>query len=137
MTGLRQGLLEGHRCQILCAPTGSGKTLAAAALIHDALKKDTRCAFVCDLRELVSQTSQRFFEYGIPHGVVMAKSTRGLMYPVQVCSAQTLEKRGFWPDLGLVSSTKRTLSVRRHQIHPEHRQAGGGADRHTFFQGLG
>ena len=100
--GLRQGVLTGHRAQILCAPTGAGKTVIAAQLIHEAYAKGSKVAFVCDLVTLVRQTSERFTEFGIPHGVLQGDNTRNRDEPIQICSAQTLEKRGFWPDLDLL-----------------------------------
>ena len=100
--GLRQGLREGHLRQVLCSPVGSGKTLVGAVLIREALGKGTKCAFVCDRIPLVDQTSRVFREMGIPHGIIQGSNTRDRHLPVQVCSAATLKKRGFWPDLGLV-----------------------------------
>ena len=100
--GLRQGLREGHLRQILCAPTGSGKTLCAAHLIKEALGKGSKSVFIADRVALVTQTSQGFYELGIPHGVAQGENTFGRGFPVQICSAQTIEKRGFWPDLDLI-----------------------------------
>ncbi len=100
--GLRQGLREGHLRQILCAPTAAGKTVMGAHLIAEALARGRKSAFVCDRVALVRQTSQRFAEFGIPHGVAQGRNTFGRSLPVQVCSAQTIEKRGFRPDLDLV-----------------------------------
>ena len=100
--GLRQGLREGHLRQILCAPTAAGKTVMGAHLIAEALGKGRKAAFVCDRVALVHQTSQRFAEFRIPHGIAQGENTVGRWLPVQVCSAQTIEKRGFRPDLDLV-----------------------------------
>ena len=100
--GLRRGLRDGHLRQILCSPTGSGKTLCAAHLIKESLEKGSKSAFVADRVALVTQTSQRFYELGIPHGVAQWENTFGRGFPVQICSAQTIEKRGFWPDLDLI-----------------------------------
>ena len=75
---LRQGLREGHLRQILCAPTGSGKTLSAAHLIKEALGKGSRSAFIADRVALVTQTSQRFYELGIPHGVAQGGTPSGV-----------------------------------------------------------
>ena len=99
---LRDGLIDGHTRQILCAPTGAGKTEMAIYLIQEAQERGSRVAFVCDRRVLVKQTSDRFSDYGIPHGVTMAASTEGRAEPIQVCSAQTLEKRGYWDDIDLL-----------------------------------
>lgn len=100
--GLREGMRRGHLRQILCAPTGSGKTIIAGFVIRDVLDKGKKAAFICDRLPLVKQTSDRFYEMGIPHGIVQAGKTRDQDLPIQICSAQTIEKRGFWPDLDLV-----------------------------------
>ena len=99
---LARGKVAGHARQILCSPTGSGKTEIAIHLVTRARKRDMRIAFVCDRRVLVKQTSKRFAKYGIPHGVAMAKKTFGWSMPIQICSAQTIEKRGYWPALDLL-----------------------------------
>jgi Rad3-related DNA helicase len=54
---LRQGIRDGHRSQILCAPTGSGKTIIAAYLMDAAARKFNRVAFIVDRVNLVDQTS--------------------------------------------------------------------------------
>lgn len=100
---LRAGFREGHRSQILVSPTGSGKTLISAFMMREAARKGTRCAFVVDRVSLVDQTSAVLDAYGIDHGVVQAGHWRRRSYePIQVCSAQTLEARGFFPDLQLL-----------------------------------
>ena len=93
---------DGHLWTILCAPTGSGKTEISIHLIDRARKRGMRVAFVCDRRPLVTQTSTRFFQYGIPHGVAMAEKTFGRSMPIQICSVQTIQKRGYWPALDLL-----------------------------------
>ena len=93
---------DGNLWTILCSPTGSGKTEIAIHLIDRARKRGMRVAFVCDRRILVKQTSDRFAVYGIPHGVAMAEKTFGRSMPVQICSAQTIEKRGYLPELDLL-----------------------------------
>ena len=99
---LARGKVAGHARQILCSPTGSGKTEIAIHLVERAAKRGMRVAFVCDRRVLVNQTSKRFAQYGIPHGVAMAEKTFGRSMPIQICSVQTIEKRGFWPGLDLL-----------------------------------
>lgn len=100
---LRQGIRDGHRSQILCAPTGSGKTIIAAYLMAEADKKMSRVGFVVDRVNLVDQASAVLADYGIEHGVIQAGHWRFRPYErLQICSAQTLEKRGFFPGLNLL-----------------------------------
>lgn len=93
---LRQGIRDGHRSQLLCSPTGSGKTVMAAFLMDATARKGNRVAFIVDRVNLVDQTSAFLEDYGVGHGVIQAGHWRWRPYElVQVCSAQTLEKRGF------------------------------------------
>ena len=100
--GLRKQLAAGKKRVILCAPTGSGKTEMAIHLIQKAQRKGSRVAFVADRVTLVSQTSQRLTAYGVQHGVAQAANTIGRFEPIQVCSAQTIEKRDYWTGLDLL-----------------------------------
>lgn len=101
--GLRQGIKSGHRAQVLVAPTGGGKTICAAHLLHEATARGSRSAFIVDRISLVDQTSAVLDSYGIPHGVIQSGHWRKRPCdPVQICSAQTIEKRGFLPGLDLL-----------------------------------
>ncbi len=96
--GLRRGIAGGHRSQLLVAPTGAGKTVVASYLMHGAHEKRTQTAFVVDRVVLVEQTSRTLDAHGIPHGVVQSGHWRYRpSEPIQICSAQTIEKRGFFP----------------------------------------
>lgn len=100
---LRQGFIDGHRAQMLVAPTGAGKTEMAMELLEAAANKGNRAAMVLDRIVLCNQTSERLHKYGIDHGVLQAGHWR--FRPdrlIQVCSAQTLEKRGTFPNLKLL-----------------------------------
>lgn len=105
---LRRNIKKGVRRQILCSPTGSGKTVCAMEIVRSAQMKGKRSIFVCDRQTLVNQTSKRFDQFGILHGVTMGDYTRGRSNNTQVASAQTLEKRKFWftgdrkPDLVVI-----------------------------------
>jgi superfamily II DNA or RNA helicase len=100
---LRAGVAAGRRKQVLCSPTGSGKTEIACHMLDEALKKQSRSLFIVDRVVLVDQTSQRLDRYGINHGVIQAGHWRFRPYEkVQVCSAQTLERRGIPDDVQVV-----------------------------------
>ena len=93
---LRDNVRKGVRRQVLCMPTGSGKTVVAMALIAAALRQGSRAYFAADRLSLVEQTSARFHEFGIPHGILRDKKrSRRLWEDALICSSQTLEARGF------------------------------------------
>ena len=100
---LRDGFIAGHRAQILYAPTGAGKTEMAIELLCATADKGNRAAMVLDRVVLCNQTSERLDKYGINHGVLQAGHWRFRPHElIQVCSAQTLEKRGSFPNLRLL-----------------------------------
>lgn len=98
---LRQGFIEGHRSQLLVAPTGGGKTEMAIALLQACAERGNRAAMILDRIVLCDQTSKRLDKYGIfDHGVLQSGHWRyrpGEL--IQICSAQTIEKRGSFPGL--------------------------------------
>ena len=97
---LRQGFIDGHRSQMLVAPTGAGKTEMAIALLQAAAERGNRAAMVLDRIVLCDQTSQRLQGYDIDHEVLQGGHWRYRPHErIQVCSAQTLERRGSFPGL--------------------------------------
>ena len=100
---LRDGIVDGHRSQVLVAPTGSGKTVIASYLLGEAYNKGSKAFFICDRVALVDQTSTTLDKYGIPHGVIQASHWRHRPWePIQVISAQTLARRKGISDPDLV-----------------------------------
>jgi DNA repair protein RadD len=100
---LRDAFIAGHRSVVLVAPTGAGKTEMAMDLLGAAADNGKRAAMVLDRIVLCNQTSARLDSYGIDHGVMQAGHWR--FRPgerIQVCSAQTLEKRGSMPGMKLL-----------------------------------
>mgnify|MGYP001022092253 CR=1 FL=1 len=101
--GLRAHMRNGGRAPILMAPTGAGKTVLAVALMQGVVEKMARAAFVVDRVSLVDQTSATFDQYGIPHGVMQGSHWRCRPYErIQICSVQTLARRGFPEGLELL-----------------------------------
>jgi superfamily II DNA or RNA helicase len=100
---LRKGFLAGKRVQILYAPTGAGKTEMAIALMAATKDKGNKAAMLLDRIVLCDQTSGRLERYNIDHGVMQSGHWRYRPYEnIQVCSAQTLERRGTFPGLNLL-----------------------------------
>lgn len=101
--GLREGVRQGHRSQILYAPTGAGKTVVATKLMQEAQAKGSRAAFVVDRVSIIDQTSLMFDQYGVAHGVMQGDHWRRRGFErIQVASAQTLARRGVMEDLQLL-----------------------------------
>ena len=100
---LRDGFKRGHRAQLLYAPTGFGKTEVAIYLMKATTEKYNKAAIILDRLVLVDQTSRRLTKYAISHGVFQSghwkfdKNER-----LQVCSAQTMERRNGFPDIDLL-----------------------------------
>jgi DNA repair protein RadD len=100
---LREGFKQGHRSQLLYAPTGFGKTEVAIYLMKATAEKYKRAAMVLDRIVLVDQTSMRLTKYGIGHGVFQADHWKfDRSHRLQVCSAQTIEKRKDFPAIDLL-----------------------------------
>lgn len=103
VTDLQQGFKDGHRVQMLALATGGGKTETAAYLMNLAAERGNRSAMTMDRRKLVEQTSERLDKYNIDHGVMMAGHWRYHTYKsIQICSTQTLEAKGTFPNLKLM-----------------------------------
>lgn len=100
---LRDGAKAGHRCQMLMAPTGAGKTFLGLRIIHEALLRGKRCAFICDRTTLINQTSEMADKYGLSaHGIIQSQHWRyDPDLPFQIASAQTLARRS-WPDFDVI-----------------------------------
>jgi DNA repair protein RadD len=94
----REAIRNGAKSILINSPTGSGKTVMASALMEMTAEKG-RCAnFVVDRLSLIEQTSQTFDRYELDHGVIQSDHPRYRpSLPIQVCSVQTLSRRG-WPD---------------------------------------
>jgi DNA repair protein RadD len=100
---LRAGFASGHRAQLLYAPTGFGKTEVAMYLMKATADKYNKAAMVLDRIVLVDQTSRRLDKYGLDHGVLQAGHWRfDSSRRLQVCSAQTLERRDDFPKVDLL-----------------------------------
>lgn len=103
LVALREQFKQGKKAVVLYAPTGAGKTETAIALLNAARQKKNRSAMILDRIVLVNQTSERLDKYAIDHGVLQSGHWRYRPYEfIQVCSAQTLERRGRMEDVTLL-----------------------------------
>lgn len=103
MDKLRAGFAAGHKAQILYCPTGGGKTEMAISMMQAAAEKYNKSAMILDRIVLCNQTSARLDKYKIDHGVLQSGHWRYRPYErIQICSAQTLEKRGTLPGMKIL-----------------------------------
>lgn len=92
---LRQAFRR-HRCVIGVAPTGFGKGHIAGDMVFKAVtEKGKRPALITHRRQVVLQLTEHCQKFGVPVGVVMGNTEADPEAPVQVASAQTLQRRGF------------------------------------------
>ncbi|HOE40601.1 MAG TPA: DEAD/DEAH box helicase family protein [Rhodoferax sp.] len=101
---IRQAYREGHSKICLMAPTGGGKTYLGLRIAHEALVKGRKVVFLCDRTTLINQTSSAADSYGLSaHGIIQANHwRRDKEMPFQIASAQTIQKRGYWPDADVI-----------------------------------
>lgn len=137
---LNEGFANGHTRQLLYAPTGFGKTEVAMAIMKAVADNYQKTAMVLDRIVLVNQTSMRLSRYGIDHGVMQAGHWRFRPFEkIQVCSAQTLEKRKNTPDIDLLIIDEchvlRRSTVNFLKNHPQIKVIGLTAT--PFTKGLG
>lgn len=137
---LREGFQQGHKRQLLYAATGFGKSEVAAYIMQETAKNYKRAAMIVDRIVLAEQTSLRLAKYSIPHGVMQSQHWRYRPYEaIQVCSAQTLEKRKHFPETSLVildeCHVQRRGTIEWIKNHPETHVIGLTAT--PFTSGLG
>jgi superfamily II DNA or RNA helicase len=92
-----------HRRVCIYGPTGSGKTEQGMYLVQQLLKRGQRVTWCVNRIDLIQQTSDRFLEHGLSHGVLQAKHERTDPYePTQIASIQTINRRKFNPGLDVI-----------------------------------
>lgn len=95
--------IDGDHLFLLGDFTVTHNTEMAIALMNATKQKGNRAAMILDRIILCDQTSRRLDKYKIDHGVLQSGHWRYRPSEnIQVCSAQTLERRGSMPNLNLL-----------------------------------
>jgi DNA repair protein RadD len=87
---------------LLVSPTGSGKTVMGTEIVKAAVARRESVLFLAHRREIIAQTSQKLFKYGLRHGIIQAGFDPRPMELVQVASVATLFVRGVKSDAMLM-----------------------------------
>ncbi|QPF87008.1 DEAD/DEAH box helicase [Bradyrhizobium genosp. L] len=118
MAAIRDSLRGGVRRLMVQAATGAGKTKLAAAMVDSALSRGNRMAFVVPAISLVDQTVESFWAEGIRDvGVIQAQhAMEDWSKPIQVCSIQTIQSRGVFPQASAV------IFDEAHRLHEAHKR---------------
>ena len=132
--------IDGDKLYLLGDFTVTHNTELSIALLKATSDNDKRSAIVLDRIVLCNQTSKRLDKYRIDHGIMQSGSWRYRPYEkIQVCSAQTLEKRGSFPGLDLLiideCHDKRKETIAFIKNNPHIRTIGLSAS--PFTKGLG
>lgn len=90
---LRLAIAQGYRRILVYLPTGGGKTIVASAIVKRIVEKGNRANFILHRDPLVTQTSEKFSSFGIPHGIIKSGFPENADAPVQICGVQTLDAR--------------------------------------------
>ena len=95
--------LKNHKRVCAYGPTGSGKTEVGMALVDDLLADGKRVTWCVNRIDLIEQTSKRFDDHGLDHGVVQAKHHRtSYVKACQIASIQTINRRKIVPGLDVI-----------------------------------
>lgn len=86
-----------NRTHMVYAPVGAGKTAIASYITGSFAERGMRVLFIAPYTILITQTVERFNQYGLPPvGVIWQSVDPQPHRMIQVASAQTLERRE-WP----------------------------------------
>lgn len=132
--------LDGDKLFLLGDFTVTHNTEMAISLMDAVATKGNRAAMILDRILLCDQTSTRLQKYSIDHGVLQSGHWRYRPdRKIQVCSAQTLEAMGSFPDMNLMivdeAHTQRSKTTAFIRNNPHIRVVGLSAS--PFTKGLG
>jgi DNA repair protein RadD len=96
----RLELTKGKKRVLVVLPTGGGKTYVMADIAQRATEKGHRVLCLMHRRQLVGQMKDRFADYGLEVGIVMAGYDSDLLKPIQIGTIQTYQRRIRMDDAG-------------------------------------
>lgn len=131
----REAIRAGHRSLLIVASTGAGKTVIGADIIRSADEMQKQAMFMAHRRELVRQTADKLWNFGVEHGIIMAGQRMDNWKGVQIASIDTLrsrymnDKKKHQPDLPavailMVDEAHRSMSPTYQKLIKHYRKQG-------------
>jgi DNA repair protein RadD len=93
VTLARSEVSHGRLKVLVVLPTGGGKTFVMADIAKRAVEKGVKILCLMHRRQLVDQMRDRFQEYGLNTGIIMAGVDPDLGQPIQIGTIQTYRRR--------------------------------------------
>jgi DNA repair protein RadD len=90
---VRSEVAKGYRKIMMVLPTGGGKTFIVADIADRAVNKGHKVLCLMHRRHLVNQMRDRFTDYGITPGIIMAGEEPDFNADVQIGTIQTYHRR--------------------------------------------
>ncbi|WP_168220228.1 DEAD/DEAH box helicase [Azospirillum thermophilum] len=103
VAALRASISAGARAPLAVLPTGGGKTAVSGAIADGVARRGRIAWFVVPSLVLLSQTAEKFREYGIRAGVLHSGFTPDISAPIQIITIQTLDR---WVRRGLLRDAR-------------------------------
>jgi len=92
VTGLRGAIASGAKAPLAVLPTGGGKTAVSGSIADGVARRGRLAWFVVPSLVLLSQTAEKFREYGIRAGILHSGFTPDASAPIQIITIQTLDR---------------------------------------------
>lgn len=89
----RSAFREGERKVLIQLATGGGKTVMGSFMVNGSSARGLTCWWLVHRRELITQASRTFSEFGIRHGIVAGGHVSDPHARVQIGSVQTIARR--------------------------------------------
>lgn len=85
--------LRGNKSLLISSPTGSGKSVMFSQIVKNIFDKNLRVWVIVPLTELLSQSSNHFYKWDIPHSYISAGRQESRAFKVHIVSKQSLDRR--------------------------------------------
>ncbi len=90
---VRDSVKQGNKKVLMVLPTGGGKTHILAEIGRRVVENDQKVLALMHRRQLVQQMDERFRDYGLNPGIIMAGCNTSFESKIQIATIQTYHRR--------------------------------------------